>query len=175
MTALVFRTEVVSYGLMVWVSVCTFCLFAFVHGGSSNSDFFRIGPSESLVIFGIKVDTGGRYVVVLFYTAVSTIVRTLQQEVISPWIIQNVQNEKAKSEHTCKHGYAIVTIDVLYRWFDWYMYMNILLAQVDMMVVELTGNVLASLYMTKVYLRHSVVEGEGDDGGREDNEMDRLI
>lgn len=151
MHVLVSRTDQIARGILGWVLVCTFCLMTSIHH-TSHSTFFHVGPSDTLVIFGIKFNTYAKYFMIVFYTIVSTIVRTLQQEVISPWIIQNVQNEREKSEYTKRHAYEIVMIDIMYRWFDWYMYMNILLAQVDMIIIELIGNVATSFYMTRLYL-----------------------
>lgn len=89
----------------------------------------------------------------MIYTIISTIARTVLQEVISPWLIQTVQNEKPKDSYAQKYAQQVAIGEVIYRWFDWFMYMNILLAQVDMMIVELAGNLVVVVYTTRMYMK----------------------
>ena len=143
--------EFICKGLSGWMAFVSVMLAFFVNN-NPNSKFFRIGPHSDLTIFGIAIDTGLRYSVVLAYTAVSTIVRTLQQEVLRPWIIQKVQNDSEKNEHVREMAYPAVTVETLFIWFDWFMYLNILLAQVDLMAVEMAGNVAMTILTTTIYL-----------------------
>lgn len=142
--------DVVAKGIFVWVLGIIFLLSICVQ--HQKSAFFQFGPNQDLHIFYITIDNGWKYTVVVLYTICSTVIRTLQQEVLMPWIIQSVQNDKEKTEYVKKHAYEIVLIDVLYRWFDWFMYMNILLAQIDMTLIETVGNMITSYYMTHYYL-----------------------
>ena len=152
------RTDLVSKGLLSWVGFVSFCMLqVFVHQYDAikkNSKFFQVGPNVDLHLFGVPIDTPAKYCVVGFYTVVSTVVRTLQQEVVTPWIIQNVQNTKIKDAYTLRHGYFIVTSDVIFRWMDWMMYINILLSQIDFILIEMIGNIAISLYTTKRYLAY---------------------
>lgn len=145
------RVDIIGRGILVWVASCSFLLLNLISHNTENP-FFQIGPNDQLFILHIPINTYPRYLTILIYTACSTIVRTLQQEVVTPWIIQNIQNEKPKTTFARTIAYEITTIEVVYRWFDWFMYMNILLAQVDMMMVEILGNILASWATTRIYL-----------------------
>jgi hypothetical protein len=141
--------KVTNY-LFIWmISVTGFIIL--INKGSKNP-FFLIGPNEHLTIFYIKIDTYLKYLIVVFYTLMSTIIRTLQKEVISPWVIQSVQNHEEKSEYIRKYAYQVVIIDGMYNWFDWFMYMNILLTQIDMMLIEMIGNLVISYIITYHYL-----------------------
>jgi hypothetical protein len=73
--------------------------------------------------------------------------------VVTPWIIQSIQNDKPKDEYTRRYAQEVAFGEVFYRWFDWFMYMHILLAQIDMMLIELVGNVLAVMYTTRKYMK----------------------
>lgn len=147
------RVDYVAKGIFAWILFITGLLSITVR--DSNSTFFQVGPNNDLHIFGITINTPLRYTIVVAYTMCSTVIRTLQQEVLMPWIIQSIQNGKEKNEYVQTHAYHVVLVDVTYRWFDWFMYMNILLSQIDMTVIEMAGNLVTSYYMTKYYLAHS--------------------
>jgi hypothetical protein len=144
------KVDTIAKAILIWILfvVCILCLII----RDNSSHFFQIGPNKDLHIFGVVIDTDLKYAVVVGYTICSTILRTLQQEVILPWVIQNVQNDHTKTDYTKQYAYQIVLIDVVYRWFDWFMYMNILLSQIDMTVIEILGNLITSYHMTKYYL-----------------------
>jgi len=136
--------------LLAWSGFCLACL-SLALGNTSGGDFFSFGPSDKLVILDIKINTAFRYSVVLLYTIVSTLARTVLQEIVSPWLIQTIQNDKPKNEYALQHAQEIALGECFYRWFDWFMYMHILLAQIDMMIVELIGNLVAVSYTTRMY------------------------
>lgn len=144
------KVDTVAKGIMMWIVVIV-CLMSLLVRDTSGH-FFQIGPNEDLHIFGVVINTGFKYTVIVGYTICSTVIRTLQQEVLLPWVIQSVQNDKEKTDYAKKYAYQVVLIDVTYRWFDWFMYMNILLSQIDMMMIEMLGNLVTSYYMTKHYL-----------------------
>ena len=145
----------VNKALMGWAATC--CLFlgiaVSVAGGGSETKFFTFGPREDLVILDVKINTGWRYSVVILYTIISTVARTVLQEIVAPWLIQTVQNDKPKDAYTRRYAQEIAMGEVLYRWFDWFMYMHILMAQIDMMIVELAGNLVAVFYTTRLYMK----------------------
>jgi hypothetical protein len=156
------KVHFISYAIASWIAFATVGLVIILHSHHWNSSFFRFGPNDGLKIFDITINTPGKYIIVILYTTISTIVRTGHQEVITPWIIQNVQNHNFKDTFTREHAYIIVTVETVYRWFDWFMYMNILLAQVDMMMVEIIGNLLTSLFTTRKYIQDSVPKTDED-------------
>lgn len=145
----------VNKALLGWAALCSLFLGIAVSVASENSStkFFNFGPREDLVILDVKINTGWRYSVVIFYTIMSTVARTVLQEIVSPWLIQSVQNDKPKDAYTRRHAQEVAFGEVVYRWFDWFMYMHILLAQVDMMIVELVGNIIVVVYTTRMYMK----------------------
>ena len=145
----------VNKALLGWAAVCSFFLASAVGVASDNSTtkFFTFGPREDLVILDVKINTGWRYSVVILYTMISTVARTVLQEIVAPWLIQTVQNDKPKDAYTRRYAQEIAFGEVVYRWFDWFMYMHILMAQVDMMIIELAGNLVAVFYTTRLYMK----------------------
>lgn len=148
------EVDQVNKGLIGWACVCSlFLTFALKDQPPSSSKFFSFGPREDLVILDIRIDTGAKYSLVVLYTIISTLARTLLQEVVSPWLIQTIQNDKPKDMYARRYAMEVAIGDVIYRWFDWFMYMHILLAQIDMMIIELVGNLIAVVYTTRMYMR----------------------
>jgi len=145
----------INKALLAWAAFCTVFLSIAVtfYAGNTSTKFFTFGPHENLVILDVKINTLPRYFIIIIYTIISTIARTVLQEVISPWLIQTVQNEKPKDSYAQKYAQQVAIGEVIYRWFDWFMYMNILLAQVDMMIVELAGNLVVVVYTTRMYMK----------------------
>lgn len=147
------KAEVITRVLCAWIGLIVICILLSLRKMSIHNNFFHFGPSKDLILFGIPIDNVIKYTTVCIYTILSTIVRTLQQEVISPWIIQNIQNDTETIQITKDQIYFIVIVDVIYRWVDWFMYMNILLIQVDFMILEIVGNIATSTYTTNRYMK----------------------
>lgn len=150
----------VNKALLGWAAMCSLFLGIAVGVASDNSStkFFTFGPREDLVILDVKINTGSRYTVVIMYTIISTVARTVLQEIVSPWLIQTVQNDKPKDAYARRYAQEIAFGEVLYRWFDWFMYMHILMAQIDMMIVELVGNLVAVIYTTRMYMKPKEID-----------------
>lgn len=149
--------DIVNKALLAWAAVCSLVIALFVTflPDSGTTKFFSFGPREDLMILDVRINTPWRYSVVILYTIVSTLARTVLQEVVSPWIIQQIQNEKPKDAYTRRYAQEVAFGEVVYRWFDWFMYMHILMAQIDMMIVELVGNLIAVFYTTRMYLKEN--------------------
>ena len=56
--------------------------------------------------------------------------------------------------------YQIVMCNTIYTWFDWFIYINILLSQIDMVFVEITTDIVVTICITRYYLA-SVPKTEG--------------
>lgn len=147
--------DIVNKALLAWAAVCSLVIALFLTflPDQGSTKFFSFGPRDDLVILDLRINTAWRYSVVIMYTVLSTLARTVLQEIVSPWLIQQVQNDKPKDAYTRRYAQEVVFGEVIYRWFDWFMYMHILMAQVDMMIVELIGNLIAVYYTTRMYLK----------------------
>ena len=149
----------VACALQVWVGVImgVLALASMWRGGGQDDEsgrhFFACGPNARLVLLGVPIHTWPRYWLVILYTLSSTCFRTLHSEVLSPWIVTRVQTTDAKSRYTEVHALPVVMTSVVFTWLDWFMYLNILLAQLDFLAVEVLGNVAVTLYTTHSYLR----------------------
>jgi len=69
---------------------------------------------------------------VLIYCFVNTCIRNLNNQIVTPWITNVVHDTTvSKSQISKAMIYEIVIINVIYTWVDWFIYINLLLAQVD--------------------------------------------
>ena len=55
-------------------------------------------------------------------------------------------------------AYEITYVIIVYNWVDWYIYMNILLAQVDMLLIEITCDMIMSGVIARYYLNHKIIK-----------------
>jgi hypothetical protein len=140
--------------LIVWLLVISTLLFAaFCAGAQGDNTFFAFGPHPTLQLVGLPIHTWTSYWGVVVYTLGSTCFRTLHGEVLSPWIMQRVQTTDAKSAYTHQNATFIVMVSVVFTWLDWFMYLNILLTQLDFLLLEVVGNILVTLYTTRTYMK----------------------
>ena len=49
-------------------------------------------------------------------------------------------------------AYEVTYVSTIYNWVDWYIYMNLLLAQVDMLLTEILADLIMSGLVTYYYL-----------------------
>lgn len=142
---------------MIWVIIIYVILYAVLNNTSDKyKEFYRIGPNEDLIIMGIQINTLPKYYFLVTYSFINSVFRTIHHNYLHPWILNNVQNEVKSKEHLNKYVvYQIVTISTIYNWTDWLLYMNILLAQIDMMIVEIVADLGISYVTTYYYLKTS--------------------
>jgi hypothetical protein len=122
--------------------------------GLIGTHIYRVGPNNDLYILGFCIDTLPKYWSVAAFCFLNSGMRTLNGEVLRPWITTQVQDlSKPVEEIPQVKAYVISCIASLYGWFDFFMYMNILLTQIDMMFIEVTADITMTLILTRYYLQ----------------------
>ncbi|MEX0597795.1 MAG: hypothetical protein WD512_14985, partial [Candidatus Paceibacterota bacterium] len=146
---------IVSKLFIIWIAIIYIILTLLVHNSSpEDSLFYRIGPHDSLKILGVRIDTNLKYFGLIFYSFINSIFRATLHNYISPWMINNVQDEEKSKKHLKYYNvFEMTTISVIYTWTDWLIYMNILLTQIDMMIIEVSGDLIMSYVTTYYYLQ----------------------
>jgi len=144
--------------LTVWM-ICIGTLMGIIipREQTGENTFYRFGPHPDLIVLGFRIDTFDKYLLVLFYCACNTFMRNIRLDVIIPWITLNIQDtapeaEQRKAAINQKMAYEITIVSSMYAWFDWFIYINLLLAQVDMVLVEVGMDVVATSIITYLYL-----------------------
>jgi hypothetical protein len=195
---------IVSRIIAGWISVISILLTYFVTHYSNNASFYRFGPQADLVILGFSIDTPEKYAGIVIYAIINTVIRNLDQNIITPWITLNVQNVNApltpyshithhthtvpivtRIAHTTQQAitpdieigiadiadisnceddhkyiprqYEISITNTIYSWFDWLIYIHMLLAQIDMFLIEVFTDILAICIVTRWYIKNKTV------------------
>lgn len=131
-----------------------FILTAFISIITLNESI-NIGPSENLIIFGTTIDTTEKYAVIVILSICNSAVRTMNTHILYPWVINNIQD--SKNQVNKYHAYEITAVHSIYGFVDWYIYMNILLSQLDLFVLEMVVDLTMALLATKYYLEREEV------------------
>ena len=107
---------------------------------------YRFGPHEDLDIMGIAINTHARYAMVAVFCVVNSFIRSVETDIIHAWLINNVQDVR-------KIAYQVAIIHAMYYWWDWFIYMNILLAQFDLFLIEMLASIITTVITTRMYLQ----------------------
>lgn len=149
----VYFTRLCNWVILGWIGIVSFALSIILQSTPLQTDYFNFGPNDSFLVFGIQVNTYYRYFLLCFYSIINAGVRALYQNVVHPWVLHNVQDETVeKKKEMHKDAYHFTMVSTAYIWFDWFIYMNVLLSQVDMLIMELLADASVSLLTTYLYL-----------------------
>jgi hypothetical protein len=120
---------------------------------TSLDSFYRFGPSDTLVVIGLKINTYSIYACVLIYCFINTCIRNLNNQIVAPWITNVIHDTTVSKDHLSRTLiYEIVTISAVYTWVDWFIYINLLFAQIDMVIVEICTELIVTGFVTRMYL-----------------------
>jgi len=140
--------KITSRIISLWIiSIITF-LFFYI-----EKDSFPIGPNHDLYILHIPIDTPIKYSIVVSFCFCNSVFRSLNHNILQSWIINTIQDINSKIPITepflC---YEISCISTIYNWFDFFMYMHILMSQIDLLFIEVSADVIMTIIITRYYL-----------------------
>lgn len=139
---------------------------------STEALFYRFGPHNNLLIIGIKINTFSKYFAVIIFCFINSLIRNITHNILNSWLINKVQDISiVKSKHIHFFAYEVTYVTTIYVWVDWYVYMNLLLAQVDMFLTEITADLIMSGFVTYYYL-NTTSEKEKEKETIKDNDDD---
>lgn len=147
-------SRIISAWMILILTILLSYIFANTEQFTDDASFYRFGPNPDLVILGITIDTPDKYGLIVLYAILNTIIRNLDHNVIAPWITLNVQNINVAEQIKIRKQYEISIINTIYSWFDWLIYIHMLLAQVDMFLLELITDTIAIYFVTRWYIRN---------------------
>jgi len=138
--------------LFIFTSI--FLVMLFNKENTTYSSFYNTGPSNDLIILGIVINTKSRYSCLVLFCSMNSCFRTLSHNFLSPWLINNVQDNKArKQDLNIVTVYSASIINVIYTWVDWLLYMNILLSQIDLFFCEVLSDIIVTCVCNNYYLQ----------------------
>jgi len=126
------------------------------YADNEQKQFYKFGPNDDLTILGFIINTRNKYCIVVSYCFINSVFRTLHNSILHAWLINNIQDEtKNKPIEMRKLAYEITCVTTIYTWFDWFIYINILLSQIDMVLIEITADLIISVITTAYYLNNN--------------------
>ena len=152
------KTLIVTRITTGWMTIITILMTIISIKSTNNTSFYRFGPQPDLIILGFTIDTPGKYALVVLYALINTAIRSMNHNIVTPWITLNVQNinqSGARNNNNSNHReqYEICIFNTMYTWFDWLIYIHMLLAQADMVLIEMTTDVIATCIVTRWYIK----------------------
>ena len=139
---------------IIFIWMCTIIIFIFLYT-TSNKDtvtLFKIGPNSELFILHIAIDTTAKYITVVSFCFVNSIFRSLNHNILQPFIINEIQDVSKNNITNFGFCYELSCNSAIYVWFDFFMYMHILMSQIDLLLVEIIADVIITGIITKYYL-----------------------
>jgi hypothetical protein len=141
--------------ISIWMITMIFLLFM-----TTYKNTFQIGPNPDLYILHIPIDTPSKYTAVVSFCFCNSVFRSLNHNILQSYIINSIQdiqdNLPILNSSKC---YEISCISTIYNWFDFFMYMHILMSQIDLLLVEVSADIIMTIIITKYYIdkKHNYV------------------
>jgi hypothetical protein len=141
--------DTIAKGLLIWMVSVSTVVGVMVRA----TPFYRFGPQDDLDVMGIAINTQGRYAAVVLFCVMNSFVRSVESDVLHAWLINAVQDKTVPKSHEVRRiAYQVAVVHSMYYWWDWFIYMNILLAQFDLFLMEMSSSILTSVLTTRMYL-----------------------
>ena len=131
------------------IATWTLCIGSLLTNSALNS--FTMGPGPKFIILGIAIDTIQKYYVLCLYVVLNIIIRNMNFNIISPWLIQNVQNTNP-IQMSQSQIYQIAICFTLYGWVDSIIYINVILSQFDIVLLEIITDIIINAYITHKHI-----------------------
>jgi hypothetical protein len=145
---------IISRVISVWIFTIVTFLFVYITTNTNKEaiTLFQIGPNSELFILHIAIDTTAKYITVVTFCFVNSIFRSLNHNILQPWIINEIQDVSKNNITNIGFCYELSCNSAIYNWFDFFMYMHILMSQIDLLFVEIVADVIITGVMTKYYI-----------------------
>jgi hypothetical protein len=169
--------KIVSRVVMLWV-IMIFITIGLLYNKMNEEAimFYRFGPSTSLQIFGLNIDTYPKYIVIVIYCFLNSLIRTASKDILGAYLINSVQDvTKEKDKHIQWFAYEVSNVVSIYGWIDWYIYMNLLLVQVDILIIEITSDLFMSVLTTRYYLNYKLEDDKEKKEKKEEKEDNPVL
>ena len=74
-----------------------------------------------------------------------------------PWVTNSIQDiTKPKPINIHIFAYESAFIITIYTWFDWFLYYNILISQIDLLVIEISMDLIMAGIITNYYINYKI-------------------
>ena len=150
--------KIISRIIILWIIIIVLSIASLYDNmDNETKDFYTFGPSSKLIVFGLKINTYSKYYAIVFYSLINSLLRTCCRDILISWQTNTVQDiTKPKSKEISCFAYEVSVVTTIYMWVDWYIYINLLLSQVDLLIIEITSDLIMVCIITKYYLNYKI-------------------
>ena len=147
----VFSTRLLSFWMF---SISSFVFFyLFYYTSFLSNPLFQVGPNSHLFILYIPINTNKKYFIVVSFCFLNSIFRSVNHNILQSWIINEIQDVgKNNPDINSFFCYEIACVSSIFNWFDFFMYMHILMSQIDLFIIEIFADIFITIIITKYYL-----------------------
>lgn len=147
------RVHYTVRALQCWTASVLVALGLLLHKGTALKDFYKFGPSENLVILGLVIDSYALYAGVICYTLFNTISRTLNNQIVYPWITLVIHDTTVpKHDLSQLYMHEITQASTIYTYIDWFIAINLVFSQLDIILIEFIGELIITFIVTRMYI-----------------------
>lgn len=132
-----------------------YSIYTIVNPNLEQYKIYHIGPNPNLYILGFCVDNYYKYTCIVAFCFINSIIRTLNRQILESWISNQVQDVSKIITVSYNFALKIQMITTIYTWFDYFMYINILLTQIDMFIIELVADIITNIFVTNYYFDYN--------------------
>jgi len=165
--------KLISRIVMIWMLIIMITISSlYKHMNETGLNFYRFGPHDNFIVIGIKINTPYKYFLVILYCFINSLLRNTVHNILNPWLINSVQDLNVIKPKQIKcFAYEVTYVVTIYNWVDWYVYMNLLLAQIDMIITETLADMMMSGFVTHYYLTYEKKNPENETISEQINPM----
>jgi hypothetical protein len=105
-------------------------------------DFFNFGPSKTLQILGITIDSYIKYIILISYICINNLFKELKDSIVDPWLINDIKILKSDviSLEIYQLALFVSSVNTVYIWIDWFISIQMILTQFDLLCVEILSD-----------------------------------
>jgi hypothetical protein len=119
--------------------------------------FFNFGPNSNVSFIGIAVDNWTKWSQLMTFTIVTQSLKMMADEIISPWIINTIMDDKSQIQNDNIDYYKSQFICQTYYLFSAivkFIQIGISITQLDFVLAYISTDLIISLYTTHMYLKN---------------------
>jgi len=150
------RVHYTIRSLQLWTASVLVALGVLLQKGTAFKDFYQFGPSDKLIILGLVINSYALYAGVIFYSFFNTVMRNLNNKIVGSWITLVVHDPTvSKQDISHLYMYEITLMNAIYTYIDWFIYLNLVFSQLDIILIEFAGEMCITFIVTRMYLNIS--------------------
>lgn len=139
--------------LQFWTASVLISLGVLLQKGTALNHFYQFGPSDNLIILGLVINSYTLYAGVVFYSFFNTVIRNLNNQIVRSWITLVIHDTTIpKYDLSHLYMYEITLMNAIYSYIDWFIYLNLVFSQLDIVLIEFIGEMFITFIVTRMYL-----------------------